>query len=277
MTRDPTRLLDDPSVAPALRDDLSQAARVEVVGLDHAGGLAALQQAAAASAPTASTSLATKLGLGAALCGGAVALWLAWGGASPTAAPQVAGPVTAPELPARDPAPAEDGSEAAPEPIEAPERADDRLAEPATAADEPEPEPVEPEPEPIEPEPVEPEPSSRSNAGHGARVHRDDPAPEPSAEPPVDDVLREARLVAKARSKLALDPAGALALAEEAERDFPEGQLIEERRAIAIHALLALGRIDEAQRRAEPFLSTYGRGAHAAAVRRDLAKAKPVE
>lgn len=127
------------------------------------------------------------------------------------------------------------------------------------------------EPAPQEPEASALEASEEPRPALGRR--RAERASAPKATKPSsmdDDVLREAMLVAKARSHLARDPARALALAEEAERDFPRGQLVEERRALAIRALVALGRLDEAQRQAEPFLAEHGRGAHAAAVRRAL-------
>ncbi|MCX4242665.1 hypothetical protein [Paraliomyxa miuraensis] len=277
MTSDPTRLLDDPSVASSLRDDLASAVQVEVAGLDLAGGLHTLQHATATSTPAAGSSLATKLGLGAALGGGAVVLWLALGGdPSPKALTPAAEPIAAVERSSTGVAPANEGAGELPE-----QPASARGDAPASI-----PSPVE-SPATVDPrahEDVDPSAHEdtqattgsgpRHDSSHGNRSRHDD-AHDPPEAPAGDDVLREAQLVAKARAKLGREPAAALALAEEAERDFPTGQLVEERRAIAIRALLALGRVDEAQRRAEPFLATYGRGAHAAAVRRSLAEARP--
>lgn len=272
MTSDPTRLLDDPQASAALRDDLASAVNVEVEGLDLAAGLGALRAAPAGASAPAGTSLLTKLGVGAVLAGGAVALWLGWGDPSPRpSAPEVVATAAEPASGAatQQGAVAQDGAAgpAVVKPSLGPE--------PELAPAEPELAPAEPELAPAEP-PTAIEPSSPSPAGHGhdKRSQRHDDRPDRSAaSPAVDDVLREAKLVARARSKLARDPAAALALTEEAERDFPKGQLVEERRAIAIAALVALGRIDEAQRRSVPFLAEFGRGAHAAAVRRALADA----
>lgn len=269
MTSDPPRLLEDPSATASLRSDLAHAAEAEVQGLDLAAGLAALRTATTASSGTAlgGTSLLVKVGVGSGLVAGAVALWLGWGRTDPPR----------PEAePVEVVVAAHDDEAALVEPEAAPQQAahDDEAA-----PVEPEAAPVEAAPveaAPMEPAPQEPE-ASALEASEEPRPalgrRRAERASAPKATKPSsmdDDVLREAMLVAKARSHLARDPARALALAEEAERDFPRGQLVEERRALAIRALVALGRLDEAQRQAEPFLAEHGRGAHAAAVRRAL-------
>jgi hypothetical protein len=280
MTSDPVRLLEDPSAGSVLRTDLVHAAEAELHGFDLAGGLAALQKATAtvtsSTTVVAGTSLLAKLGIGAAgVAVGAVALWLGLGGGD-------AGPGAGDGERVSPPAVVS----AAERELEAPrapaEAAADRTAGTATPVRaEPvpsEPTKIEPEPEPEVGEPAvgepavgEPEAAKPAVRRKGATGDRPSASSEKTgADPAVDSVLREAKLVAKARSNLARDPSRALALADEAERDFPEGQLVEERRAIAIRALVALGRLDEAQRRAEPFLAEYGRGAHAAAVRRAL-------
>jgi hypothetical protein len=292
MTSDPVRLLEDPSAGSVLRSDLVHAARAEVHGLDLAAGLVALQKATATvtsstTTVVASTSLLTKLGIGTGVAVGALVLWLGLGtGPEPGAGERVTPPAvaSAPELEHEDPRGGLGGrfeGTAAPVRSEVP---------PSSAKPEPaQPEPVQPNDDALDsaaageaeatapgselspdaeggaPKPAS---TSRRRGATGARSSGDT-APE-ATRAPTDDVLREAKLVAKARGQLARDPARALALAEDAERDFPKGQLVEERRAIAIRALVALGRLDEAQRRAEPFLAEYGRGAHAAAVRRAL-------
>lgn len=278
MTSDPVRLLEDPSAGAVLRTDLVHAAEAELHGLDFAAGLVALQKATAtvtsSTTVVASTSLLTKLGIGAGVAVGVVALWLGLGGdPEPGEGERVAGPAvsSAPVLD-EDPrggvgAPA--GRSAAPVRAEVP-----------PAPGKPEPAPGKPEPA-LEPQPTaagdaeateasEPKPASTARRKGATASRTSGEKPAKATEVAVDDVLREAKLVAKARDQLARDPARALALAEEAERDFPQGQLVEERRAIAIRALVALGRLDEAERRAAPFLAEYGRGAHAAAVRRAL-------
>ena len=288
MTSDPVRLLEDPSAGTVLRSDLVHAAEAELHGFDLAGGLAALQKATAtvtsSTTVVAGTSLLAKLGIGAAgVAVGAVALWLGLGGGAGSGSGSGAGDgervsppavVSAAEREVDDPrgpaaaAGREHGTET---PVQ---------AEPALAPSEPtklEPEPLEPakleppEPEVGEAAVGEPDAVKPPARRKGATADRPSASSEKTAaDSAVDSVLREAKLVAKARSNLARDPSRALSLADEAERDFPQGQLVEERRAIAIRALVALGRLDEAQRRAEPFLAEYGRGAHAAAVRRVL-------
>lgn len=256
MTSDPIRLLEDPSAASALRNDLAHAAEAELQGLDTVAGLAALQEATAtvtsSTTAVAGSSLLLKLGLGGSAAVAVVALWLGLGD-RPQAEDdeRAAGPVAA-VAPAADAGP------------ERPPRVGPEITEPVEREAE--------EPEVVAPEVVapareaEPEPKPASSRRKTSTSER----PSATALSADDGVLREAKLVARARSNLARDPARALALAEEAERDFPQGQLVEERRAIAIRALVALGRIDEARRRAEPFLAEHGRGAHAAAVRRAL-------
>ena len=282
MTSDPVRLLEDPSATSALRSDLVHAVEVEVHGLDLAAGLASLQKATASvtssTTVVAGTSLFTKLAIGAGVAAGAVVLWLGLGGGDPPAGDgeRVAAPavVSVAEPEADDPRGGlqrrvlGESADRVPAPVEA----EPAQPEPAKAeAGEPAPAPALAKTEADEPEPTgreagDPKPTSTARR-KGATGDRPSPA---SSKADDDGVLREAKLVAKARRDLARDPAQALALAEEAERDFPRGQLVEERRAIAIRALIALGRRDEAQRRAEPFLAEYGRGAHAAAVRRAL-------
>lgn len=289
MTSDPVRLLEDPTAGAVLRSDLVHAAEAELHGLDLAAGLAALQKATAtvtsSTTVVAGTSLLAKLGIGAAgVAVGAVALWLGLGGGGSGAGdgervspPAVASAAEREVEEPREPAGARGKG------TETPVRAKVEVAPSEPVA------PMAGEPMAIEPgEALEPElgeaaigepgaakPTVRRKGAPADRPSGVSEKPDaadarPAAEPTMDGVLREAKLVAKARSNLARDPSRALALAEEAERDFPQGQLVEERRAIAIRALVALGRVDEAQRRAEPFLAEYGRGAHAAAVRRAL-------
>ena len=97
MTSDPIRLLDDPSALAALRDDLVHATDVTVHGLDHAAGLAALQSATASSATASGgLSMLTKLGLGAAVAGGVVALWLGLSSDPTPSEPVASAPVMTP-------------------------------------------------------------------------------------------------------------------------------------------------------------------------------------
>lgn len=271
MTSDPIRLLEDPAAAPALRSDLVHAAEAQLHGLDLAAGLVALQKATAtvtsSTTVVASSSLLAKLGIGAGVAAGAVVLWLGLGsegGPTTGGGEPVAGPVV---TAGREPA-AEPRASAGPRASTGPGAPSERIAAPPVKAEPAAQDPPVVEPPVVdEPAVVEPKPMPRRKAERSQGAQK----PERAAPPAIDDVLREAKLVAKARGNLVREPAQALALAEEAERDFPRGQLVEERRAIAIRALVALGRLDEANARAEAFLADYGRGAHAAAVRRALA------
>jgi len=72
------------------------------------------------------------------------------------------------------------------------------------------------------------------------------------------DLSRERALVDRARSALARgDAAGALAAADEHRKAFAGGQLAEEREVVAIQALAAAGRPEEAANRAGSFRKTY--------------------
>lgn len=68
---------------------------------------------------------------------------------------------------------------------------------------------------------------------------------------------REMTALAEAKHALSSDPARALSLAREGERDFPHGVFGEERRHILILALIRLGRLDEARRLAAPYLEQH--------------------
>jgi hypothetical protein len=67
----------------------------------------------------------------------------------------------------------------------------------------------------------------------------------------------EMRLLTSAQDAIKTDPAKALALCEDHARRFPTGLLVEEREALAIQALLALGRIDDAKKRSDAFYSKF--------------------
>lgn len=74
---------------------------------------------------------------------------------------------------------------------------------------------------------------------------------------PTVSVTSEHVLLERARRIAASDPAGALALAEEHARLAPEGVLAPEREVVAIEALRALGRDDEARARRAAFVSRW--------------------
>ena len=64
-------------------------------------------------------------------------------------------------------------------------------------------------------------------------------------------------LLDRAQRALTTSPVAALALAEEHAARFAEGTLAPEREVIAISALVALGRRDEARSRADRFHTAY--------------------
>ncbi len=97
--------------------------------------------------------------------------------------------------------------------------------------------------------------------------------PTPSVTVPrTDDALSaEARRVVEARAALRADnAAAALAVVRAAAREFPTGELAEERAVLEVEALVALGRRSEAESAAAILLGRYPRSPHAARVREAL-------
>jgi hypothetical protein len=81
----------------------------------------------------------------------------------------------------------------------------------------------------------------------------------------------ESRRVAEARAHLRSgDARGALALLDALRRDYPQGVLAQERDALAVEALLALGERAKARALAAQFLVRYPASPHAASVKRAL-------
>jgi outer membrane protein assembly factor BamD (BamD/ComL family) len=76
----------------------------------------------------------------------------------------------------------------------------------------------------------------------------------------------EAALMAKIRAEIRTAPQAALEETEEAERRFGESPMAEERRALAIDALINLQRIGAARSKASDFLERYPNGPHTAHV-----------
>jgi hypothetical protein len=262
--------LDDPDAGAALRSDLALGATATAGGIDYAGTLTALRGAIAAQTaplPAAASSsggmsLGAKVVVGVLVASG-IAVWAGRGRDDDAQTPAVAR------------AQLEPASVSSPEPV--PEE-----SSPAPVVTKAAPIVV-PEP-PIAATPVEP----TADATPDARIDRAKPSDAkkrrdaaerttPSADTPTeapttdtDRYVREAKLVAQARRALADDPTRALALTRQVEREFPNGMLEEERRALEIRALAALGRADEAQSAAKGFLAKFPDGPHAAAVRRAI-------
>lgn len=127
--------------------------------------------------------------------------------------------------------------------------------------------------------PVVAPPSSKPIAS--AEVSIDDlpkelaPTPAPSAsvpQSPEERLRAEMKQLAEVRSA---PPARALQLANEGHQRFKSGIFYQEREALAISALVKLGRSGEAQTRARTFLSTFPRGPYAERVRREAGIVAP--
>lgn len=119
---------------------------------------------------------------------------------------------------------------------------------------------VAPEPEPAEPL-VQPPLAVDSADTQGASHER--PATAKSE-------AEEAKLLLSARRALASDPAKALSMANKHRRQFRSGVLVEERELLAVRALVALDRSDDARRRAKRFVSKYPTSTHRAAVEKAI-------
>jgi hypothetical protein len=98
------------------------------------------------------------------------------------------------------------------------------------------------------------------------------PAPNPPNAPSVDEgPALESRRMAEARSALRGGNArGALATLRALGRDFPHGVLVQERDALTIEALIALGDNAQAERLATEFLARYPGSPYAESARRAL-------
>lgn len=80
---------------------------------------------------------------------------------------------------------------------------------------------------------------------------------------PAKDAPSEGTLLTQAHEALLRgDPAKALATTAEHARIHPRGQLVQEREAIAIEALIRAGRSDEARRRASAFHQRWPTSSH---------------
>jgi hypothetical protein len=82
----------------------------------------------------------------------------------------------------------------------------------------------------------------------------------------------EAELLERARRALATDPARALALAQQHQKQYPNGVLQQERDVITIEALRRLGKVKEADQRAGTFQRQYPDSAHRRSVETGLSK-----
>jgi hypothetical protein len=85
-----------------------------------------------------------------------------------------------------------------------------------------------------------------------------------------DQLSREMEALAATKRALADDPAEAVRLARQGNRDFPSGMFREERDHILILALIGLGRFDEAKQLAVPYLRNHPKSPFALRVKNAL-------
>ena len=295
-SRPPVRLLEDPQAGARLREDLNATRAHAPFDYDVAVGLKRLRAtldgaAGAQSHPSpeqlagAATSRALRWwGLSAAGLAVVGATWLA----AVVLQPVRPAPQTPDASPLQAPSPAATKASETTTPTIASGQLE--VAVPAETVDAPEqPEPTAAEP----PSPAAGQSHAKSSGKHPVEARaQDKDSPHAHAAPRkspvheaavrsaqgVDDPdalkLREIRQLAQARRELAADPTEALRLARAGQREFANGMFVQERGAIIIFALDALGRSNEARSAAEDHLRRYPDGPFSAQLDR-IAKGLP--
>lgn len=239
----PKRLLEDPETASALRADL-QAAASHQVNFDMAAGLARFEATLAtgsAASVTGLKAILVKLGVAGVIVGGAVlgVALVAGNDAEPSASVPTPVSVTPPVAPV---APAHPVPSTANEPSSA-----------ETA--------------------VEQIPAPTPNLRRTAKAAPKPAAPTaPSAETRDDLLQREVQQLRQIRQLVAANPGQALALANEGHGTFRGGVLYQEREALALQALSALGRRGELETRGERYLRAFPNGSFSTRVRQLLGR-----
>lgn len=114
----------------------------------------------------------------------------------------------------------------------------------------------------LAPAPSAAEPPARASATAA------EPEPQAQSESRLE---REMQMLAVAQRVLASDPERALRLAQQGEREFPRTMFSAERQQLALLAMVKLGRLDEARRVGQGFLSKYPNAPWSARLRRALA------
>jgi hypothetical protein len=251
LNQPPTRLLDDPALADALRHDLELASAHAPISYDVDAGLARFEQSLAA------TKLGSASGATVRMLGWVVGATVLLGGAFGAVdsmrqrdTPRVTVAMTpSTELHTQDGPVAGPTSSGTREPGEPVAEAGQAGVGDAGAALV---QPAGGNPALDVPTPPRPDTSHSPAASPESK-----PEPAPSNETSLAD---EATQINAARQALASDPAEALALMEAAERLFPNGSMIQERRGYAILALVALGRTAEAEQQADAYLERWPNG-----------------
>jgi hypothetical protein len=251
MSDAPKRWLEDPDAPELVRDQLQRALSVDPPPFDASAGLARFETAAQAAgasgtAAGAGTSTLQLVVLGAVLVGASVATWLSL--SAPIEPPVASAPAVQPETVVM----VQDDPEPPQEPAVVPDEhpaTHDGGEEDAPARD---------------PTTEAPSPKAQANKATNAGKTAADEGPD-------DSVRREIEALARARKALAADPKRALALVNEADREFHNGMFAEERAAIRVMALASLGKKDDAKRRAQKFLQRYPSSNFADRVRKAVA------
>jgi hypothetical protein len=249
----PKRLLEDPETAAALRADLEAIASHQV-NFDLSAGLARFEASLAAGSAAAAASVKPaltllKLGMAGVVAGGAVlgVALLSGNDASPIVAPSqtLSVPVTPSVTPMTPRAPQPSApSVATPTLSAAPGTATPDAADSAAIV-------------------------ARQPAGATARSSRKaTPAPLGSTAESRDDLLqREVQQLRQIRQLVGANPSQALALANEGHGTFKGGVLYQEREALALQALSALGRRSELEARGERYLRAFPNSSFSSRVR----------
>ena len=247
----PQRLLDDPQLGAALRQDLELAHAHAPLDYDVGSGLARFEQSLAAGA-TPATVGGAALGVRvlAWFMGGSILLASAVGAgvlldqaeARAKRTPVVVEPVIDREV-------SRPGDEVAGRSLVA--TTSNEVASAAVEA---------PAPEPTADAPA-------SGEKGGARA---DTSPRPNsklADQPVGSLADEAKRINAARKALENDPSKALQIVEATAKQYPDGAMIQEREGYAVLALTALGRASEAKIRGQRYLERWPNGTLARRVR----------
>jgi hypothetical protein len=245
----PVRLRDDPAATPSLRAELGRAGSAGISSYDVAAGLARFEAALPPPVPAA----AGPGLLGAALKGAVVGVAVVGVAGAMSLAPSGAAPPVVPTAVPAGPATGVAVATGAPEVVPGP---------PPAVPDDPRPAPVAP---PRRALPTHQDGPAARPARSDERAEDAGAAPRPLSH--TDALALEMENLGQLRTLASSDPVAALALATEGQQRFPTGVFVEEREAIAVGALVRLGRAAEARARAEAFLAAHPRSAFAERLR----------
>jgi hypothetical protein len=256
MSGDPKRLFEDPTTSASVRDDLVRSMAAPQPEYEMERGMARLVAVTAAGSAAGTAASSVKA---ATVASSTKAAWIAglvkwglWGGAAVVATGASAHFLLASHRGDSTSAVAGAQPTVAAAPVatgDSPSRSASLIVATASPS-------VDTPPSAVSRAPV-PRPPGHSGL---ARPH-EQTDPQATGEQTTDEsVAREVALLGRARAALASDPAQALALTQEGQRDFPRGVLGEEREAIAVLALLRLGRRTEGAARGQAFVTRYPDG-----------------